>query len=281
MHAPAPTPLPRDADDTRAAHLRTLIRQPVALSLTATGAIVGVTIGAVAAGVTVGAVIAAAIVVAAGVIAFVLASDRAESDFFAVYAAERGLNQIARRSLPPLTPLLRNGDERRAEHVMKGTLPGGIAGTLAHYTYVDVTSGSRSERRESEHPFTVVIGNVPESAPLVGELYCQRRFGFRLLDSVEDAFRTRDRVELESEALDRTYEIFADRGTDENWLRQLFSPTFILWLTESAPREFAFELVAGLLCVSVTGHLESAAELDRLCESAVTVAARLSEESRE
>ena len=59
---------------------------------------------------------------------------------------------------------------------------------------------------------------------------------------------------LESEALDERYEIFSGKEQDQVWLRRLFSPTFIVWLGEEAPKKFAFELVAGTLCCFVNGH---------------------------
>ena len=63
----------------------------------------------------------------------------------------------------------------------------------------------------------------------------QRRSGFRFMDSAEDVFRTRQRVELESEAADKRYEIFIGKDDDMNKARQIFSPTFIVWLTDHAP----------------------------------------------
>ncbi len=282
MEAQAPPPpTPQDADDTRSVHLRRLYGHPVTLSLTTTLAIVALIVGTLAVSLAVGGAAALGVIVLAAVIVFVLASGRAEADFFHAYASERGLSETGRSDLPPLTPLLRKGDKRKAEHVMKGTLPGGWGGTLGHYTYTEVSTDSKGNRHESDYHFTIALLNIPEAAPFAGELYCQRRFGFRFLDGAEDVFRTRERVELESEQLDKTYEIFADKGTDPNWLRQLFAPTFIVWLAESAPNEFAFELVAGILAVNVKDHLESALELDAFCEAAGAVARRLAEESAE
>jgi hypothetical protein len=122
---------------------------------------------------------------------------------------------------------------------------------------------------------------VPECAAAVPELYCQRKSGLRLLEGFEDLFRRKKRVELESEALDERYEIFVEADQDPNWLRQLFSPTFIVWLTESAPDKFAFELVAGILCCYVKGHRKSTSELDRIRAATASVATRLREESLE
>ena len=114
------------------------------------------------------------------------------------------------------------------------------------------------------------------------ELYCQRKFGLHSLEKLEDVFRrSKERVELESEALDEKYEIFSGKGQDASWLRQLFAPTFIVWLTESAPKKFAFELVDGSLCCYVSGHEEKAEELDELRAATAAVARRLREESTE
>ena len=78
----------------------------------------------------------------------------------------------------------------------------------------------------------------PSASAHVPELYCQRKFGLRALEKFEDVFRgSKERVKLESEALDKHYEIFVAKEQDQVWLRQLFSPTFIVWLTEAAPEE--------------------------------------------
>ena len=122
---------------------------------------------------------------------------------------------------------------------------------------------------------------VPESASFVDELHCQRKFGLQALEKLEDVFRRKERVELESVELDERYEIFAGKAADPNWLRQLFSPSFIVWLSEQAPEKLAFEMVAGTLVVNVKGHKKSATQLDRIRDATATIARRLREESRE
>jgi hypothetical protein len=117
---------------------------------------------------------------------------------------------------------------------------------------------------------------------LVPELYCQRKFGLRSLEKLEDAFRrSKERVELESEVLDQKYEIFAGKDQDAVWLRRLFAPTFIVWMTDSAPEKFAFELVGGTLCCYVSGHRKKAEELEEIGVATAAVAQRLREESLE
>jgi len=120
-----------------------------------------------------------------------------------------------------------------------------------------------------------------ECEQFVPGLYCNRKSGFRFMEKMEDVFRSKERVHLESEALEEHYEIFVDKGQDQNWLRQLFSPTFIVWLTDSAPEKFAFELESGELCCNVSGHKKDAAHLDGMREAAASVAQRIREESSE
>ncbi len=162
-----------------------------------------------------------------------------------------------------------------------GPMPGGLPGTLALYAYKEQSRDSEGHTQVDRHRSTVVLAEVPGVAYRLAELHCERRSGFRFPVSAEDAFRRMRRLELESEALDRRYEIFYGAGDDPNWIVQLFSPSFIVWLSEEAAAGFAFELSAGGLCANVEGHHESAAELDELCAAAAAVARRLTEEAAE
>jgi hypothetical protein len=187
-----------------------------------------------------------------------------------------------RAALPPLTPLLRKGDDRYAERTFTGSLADGLDGTLALYTYEEETTDSEGNRQTSYYHYTLGLVELPECAEHVPELYCQRKFGFRALEKFEDVFRgSKERVKLESEVLDEKYEIFAGKEQDAVWLRRLFSPTFIVWLTDEAPKKFAFELVAGGLCCYVNGHKDNTADLDMVCAASAAVAGRLREEAAE
>ncbi|MFN8218498.1 MAG: hypothetical protein U0R71_18070, partial [Solirubrobacterales bacterium] len=151
---------------------------------------------------------------------------------------------------------------------------------LALYTYEDETTDSDGNRQTNYYRYTIGLVEVPECVEHVPELYCQRKFGLRALEGLEDVFRlSKERVKLESEALDDKYEIFAGKKQDAIWLRRLFAPSFIVWLTDSAPGKFAFELVNGTLCCYVNGHKESAAELDVVAAATGAVASRLREEA--
>lgn len=278
--APPDQAVPLDADDTRGMHLKRLLRHPLTLSLGTTFAIVGFVIGTMAGGVAIGAAAAAGVILLVLLVVFVLAAGRAKEDFFSAYAHARGLNRTSgRTSLPPTTPLLRKGDDRYAEQVMNGTLPGGAPGAIGLYTYEVETRDSDGDRDTDYYRFTVVLHDIPSIAPKVSDVYCQRRSGFRFMDGAEDVFRRMNRLELESEQLDKRFEVFFGEHDDEVWMKRLFSPSFIVWLSENTPKNFAWELSAGSLCVNVNRHLDSAAELDALCEAASKVAHRLAEEA--
>jgi len=282
---PEPTALaavPADADDTRGHHLRALVANPVTIALTATVAIGALVVAGTQAGFGIGAAAGAGVVLLALLVVWLLASSKAADDFYRAYAAGRGLQRLEGKSdLGPATPLLRKGDERYAEQRFDGALPGGIDGSLCLYTYEEETRDSDGNKQTTYVHFTVVLTELPETAPFVHELFCQRRLGFRFMDSMEDVFRKRQRVEHESDAVDKRFEIFTGADDDINRARQILSPTFLVWLESHSPESYAFELVAGSLVCNVKGHKKSASELDLICQASAAVARRLREEATE
>jgi hypothetical protein len=216
-------------------------------------------------------------------VVFGIADSRSEDAFFEQYAAARQMRaEDGRHPLPGSTPLLTKGDDRYATRLLEGPLGDGVAGLLALYTYEErSTDGEGNETTNSYH-YTVGLAEVPECLHLAPELYCRRKSGLHALEGLEDVFRSKKRVEFESQKLTDRYEIFANPDLqDFNWLRQLFSPSFIVWLAESAPDKFAFELVGGHLCCFVNGYKKDAAHLDEMRAATATVATRLREESTE
>jgi hypothetical protein len=273
---------PDDADDLRGFYFRLLLGKASTQAAIAAAAIAGGVAGALIAGPGVGAVGFAAALLVAVLVVFAFADSRSEDAFFDVYGNQHEMAVYGKGRLPEATPLLRKGDDRYAERALEGALGDGVEGTLALFTYEEESTDSDGNRQTNYYRYTVGLAEVPECAGFVPELYCQRRFGLRALEKLEDVFRrSKERVELESEALDQRYEIFAGSAQDPNRLRQLFSPTFIIWLADSAPEKFAFELVDGTLCCYVSGHKKTAAELDTVRAASAAVATRLREESRE
>ena len=277
-----PVPLPDDANDLRGLHFKRLLSSKLTWAL-----ILGFTLAAgiavaIFVGVAVGAGAALVVFLLSLLIAFGIADSRAEEAFFQVYARQHGLELGGRAPLPRTTPLLRKGDDRYAERTLSGPFADGVEGILALYTYEEESRDSDGNKETNYYRYTVGLVPVPESVALVPELYCQRKFGLRALEGFEDAFRgSKERVNLESTVMGDKYEIFAGKGQDAIWLRRLFAPTFIVWLTESAPKKFAFELVGGTLCCYVNGHKKKAEELEEISLATAAVAKRLRDEALE
>lgn len=275
--------MPDDANDMRGYHFGRLMRTPLTLILIAALTAIAFVACLVFVSALIGAGAAIVALLLGIVVVFAIADKRAADDFFEVYAANRGLTLIhGRGRLPQATPLLRKGDDRYAERTLTGPIADGLDGTLALFTYEEETRDSDGDTQTNYYRYTLGLVEVPDCASFVPELYCQRKFGLRALEKFEDAFRgDKERVTLESEELLEKYEIFATKQQDAVWLRRLFSPTFIVWLADSAPDKFAFELVDGTLCCYVNGHKESAADLDAIAAATGAVARRLREEAGE
>jgi hypothetical protein len=274
-------PTPDDANDLRGFHFRRLIKLPLTIGLIGAISLAAGIALAIAVSPALG-LIALVVLVLAGIgSVFALADAKAADSFFDVYAEGHGYALGGRSPLPTATPLLRKGDDRYANRTLSGSLAEGIDGTLALYTYEETTYNGKTQQTNYYH-YTLGLVEVPESVNHVPELYCQRKSGLRSLEKFEDVFRgSKQRVELESEALLDKYEIFAREGQDAVWIRQLFAPTFIVWLTDAAPERFAFELVNGTLCCYVSGHKEDSADLDEIAAATGAVTTRLREESAE
>lgn len=272
---------PDDANDLRSAHFRQLLSKPSTWVATMVFVIAAGIAGAGFLSATIGAIAFVAALILSLLVVFAIADSRAEQGFFETYAAQHGLELGGRSPLPETTPLLRKGDDRYAERTLSGPLAEGLEGILALYTYEDESTDGEGNRQTNYYRYTVGLVAVPECVANVPELYCRRKSGLRSLEKLEDAFRSTERVTLESEALAERYEIFAGPEQDQVWLRRLFSPTFVVWLGEEAPKKFAFELVDGTLCCFVGGHKKSAEELDTIRAATAAVARRLREESQE
>ncbi len=273
---------PDDANDLRGFHFRRLLGKPLTWIAIAVFVVVAGVAAAALLSPALGAAAVGAALLIGLLVVFAIADSQAEDAFFDTYASQRGLSLSGKGPLPAATPLLCKGDDRYAERALAGPLADGTDGVLALYTYEDESTDSEGNRQTNYYRYTVGLTEVPECAARVPELFCQRKSGLRALEKFEDAFRrSKQRVKLESEALDERYEIFSGKEQDQVWLRRLFSPTFIVWLGEEAPKKFAFELVGGYLCCYVSGHKKSAAELDTIRAASAAVATRLREEAQQ
>lgn len=220
-------------------------------------------------------------VLVGGLVAVFWVADRnAARRFWELYAETRGLELGGRESLTGPTPLFQRGIDRYATRSLSGQIAPGLVGMLALFTYEDLVIGADGKPETKYYDFTIATCEVPECAPHIPELYGRPRHGLRSLQALADAFGAeKQRVTLESAALENRYEVFVAKGQDEVWTRRLFSPSFVYWLAESAPKKLSFELVDGSLVTYVPGHREDAGTLDRIAAATGTIAQRLLEES--
>jgi len=218
-----------------------------------------------------------------GLLIFLWVADhRAEQAFFDAFASARGLTREKGVQLPAITPLLQKGDSRQTDEMFSGPLNQDFVGSLALYTYTVESTDSDGDRTETDYPFTVVMIAVPESVNDLPELMVQRKSGLKALEKFEDAFRGKhERVTLESEAMRDKYEIFVRKDQDPIKVRRFFSPSFIVWLTDTPPKKFAFELVSGNLVAYVPKHRDSIDGFDEIINVGCAVAARLRAEASE
>ncbi len=273
---------PDDANDLRGYHFKLLLRNKVTWIITGILVVASGVAAAIFVGAAVGGGAALAVLLLSLLAVFLMADSRAESAFFEHYAKQNGLELGGRTPLPPATPLLQKGDDRYAERTLSGDLAPGVNGILALYTYEEESTDSEGNRDTDYYRYTVGLVHLPECAAFIPQLYVQRKFGLKALEKLEDKFRgSKDRVKFESAELDKRYEIFVDEKQDQNWLRQLFSPSFIVWMLQKTPNKFAFELVDGTLVCYANDHKKKAADLDRMRAATAAVATRIREESLE
>lgn len=269
-----------DANQVRGSEFRALTRRPLTWILTLLGAaLLAVPLGLLAGPLFAGVGFFTGIL-AGLVISFAVADHRAKQAFFRSFADSHDLTWHGSGDLEGSTPLLRKGDERKADEIFTGQLGEGVEGTLALYTYTDVSTDSDGSRTETDYPFTLILTDLPQTVAHLPELRVQSKSGLKMLEGLEDRFRmSHERVTLESEVMRDRYEIFVGKDQDPVWVRRLFSPTFIVWLTDIPPKKFAFELVAGKLCAFVPKHLDSGEGLEEIMAAGCEVARRLSEEA--
>ena len=136
-----------------------------------------------------------------------------------------------------------------------------------------VKTGRSGNKQRRWVPYTVALTKAPRAQRFIPTLACRPRSGLRLLEGVEDTLLHRGlvRIELESTAFDERFELFASEDHDANWVRQLFAPSFIVWLTHEPPEGFAFEYGGGTLCASLEDHRDSPEELVGLIDGVAGV----------
>lgn len=271
--------VPPDSDSTRSAHFRALIGSGPYVVGGAVAAVVAFAIGAAAHSVPV--MVGGPLVVALAVVvlALVKASKDAENEFFSRWAQAHGLNHWAQYSLPEFTPLLAGGDRRRCAHWMEANGRG-----IGWFTFE--VRQENGDKPDTWQPFDFTIATVD-----VGEhgmsrfegIYLRRRRGVLGRLSNDGNWLRNERlrkVELESTAFCERYELWAREDQDELVLRQLFAPSFVVWLANH-PLAPGFEVRAGMLVVFIPGHCGEAGKLEFLAMAAAEISKRIQAELTE
>jgi hypothetical protein len=273
------TVVPANTDSTRSAHFRTLLGSSFSIVGGAIFAAIAFTIGAAGHNVLVmagGPVFVALVIV---VIAWLRADSQAEDEFFARFATAHQLNHWKQYTLPEFTPLLGGGDRRHCEHWMESRGRG-----IGWFTFeCRRDNGDKPDTWEPHH-FTIATVDVGElgMARFRG-IYLRRRRGiFDRLDSDANWLGDHDlkKVELESTAFHERFELCVDRDQDDIVVRELFAPTFVVWLSEH-PLKPGFELRAGELVVFIPGRCGETGKLDFLLMAAAEISRRIQAELSE
>ncbi|MGK2955759.1 MAG: hypothetical protein ACSLFI_08840 [Solirubrobacterales bacterium] len=212
-----------------------------------------------------------ALIIGVGVVYF-MADQKAEDAFYDAYAKSRNLQRNP-KPLDPATPLLRKGDKRRTDVRFIGQLSPEFNGSLALWTFTEVSRDSKGNKTETDYPFTIVSIQLDKVAEKLTELVVEKTDSFGIFNKLEDAMRGNlKRLTLESQALDDRFEIFIREDQDPIWVRRLFSPSFIVWLTDHPTKDFAFEFGSGKLIAYVPKHRESTDEFDKVISDSCELA---------
>jgi hypothetical protein len=190
-------------------------------------------------------------------------------DGLAAYAAAHGLSVEDGVRLPRTTPLLAEGEVHSVDAL--------IGGWLSKYVEAKIALISRDDAH-----FTVAVTHVPKAKRFVPWMLCHRAEDEHLLGRAAAALiGDGNRVDLGSAELDQCYRVYAAPQRDDVWFHELFSPAFVVFLIEQAPKGFAFEYVEGTLCVSVLGQHTVTEDLDALCGATVELVRRIRAEIAE
>ena len=204
---------------------------------------------------------------------------RAEAELRS-YAEERGL--VMRLELPwrgAVPPEQQPGPVKHAAWSLSGVFPGGAVGRLRHQSVYGKTFGMSVGGHH-----TIMVCRLPESVGYVPMLCCRpAELGTALYYWGGDQ-RKRQSKTFESVELERRYEVELAPGQSQQWLYQLFSPSFIDWLAHETPRDFGFKLDLGVFTCELPqwrgdGRRDLDPDhLDALSEVGGRVAARIRDE---
>lgn len=196
----------------------------------------------------------------------------AAGEALTAFARDRGLEPIGERDFRELTPALVTGGDGGVPWGVRGRLAEGLDGILCHHV------GADGPRRGLQ---TVVVTRVAGSAAFVPALVCRDRERGGGKGPARLPAELWHSTQLESVEFNRRYLLMTLTGQDAGFVRELFSPSLVAWLSSRPPRGFSFELNQGHLAVLLPGHLDDREELAELCELAREVSVRIATEAGE
>jgi hypothetical protein len=181
----------------------------------------------------------------------------------AAWAAAHGLAVEDGVHLPRTTPLLAEGEVHSVDALAGGWLSRYVEAKIA---LID---------RDGGH-FTVAVTHVPKAKRFVPWMLCHRVEDEHLLGHAATGLIGGGKaIDLGSAEFDQHYRVYASPQRDDVWFHELFSPAFIVFVIEGAPKGFAFEYVEGTLCVSLLGQRTVAEDLDGLRDATVELVRRI------
>lgn len=190
---------------------------------------------------------------------------------YAELAASSGFEQLPGFDPGQLTPLLVEAKGAGLQPALRGALGEGVRGVVGQLAY----------QRNKKFRFQAALTEVPAATAFAPRVFCIRR-GRHTRDDEFYGFEARySKLWTESTALNERYEVSTSPFQDPNWLRQLFSPSFVDWLGTKPPADFSFELAYGALLGSLEVDEPGVGDLTALCEATARVATRIREECEE
>ena len=220
--------VPANTESTKGAHFRTLLSKSV--GFVAIAATIVFTIGAATGHPGLMLIGPLVVVAMTPIVCWFMADSAAEKEFFTRYSAAHELAHFEKSSVNSFTPLLGAGGRRHCEHWMEGK---GTA--IGWYTFeIKHDNGDNRDTWEPHH-FTVAMTDLGELGMRRYQgVYVRRKRGlFDRLDTDANWLgkgHLRE-IELESTAFCEEYELWIEPDQDEIVLRQLFAPSFIVWMT--------------------------------------------------
>ena len=215
------------------------------------------------------------------VVAYMNAHRRAQTEFFSALAPQLGLTYTPRNSYPPMTPLLAAGDRQRFEHTMVGTLFRDFKEPLCmlgHYTYDTAYEYEEVTLHKPARRFTACVIDIGMPIWRYRGLYLRPRIsGLGLEHDWLARAPKPEAIKLESTTFNELYDLRRSSDQDQSAVRELFSPSFLVWLNDH-PLRPGFECKAGTLVVFTQGHLDESGKWEMLLDAAREITRRLAQQ---